>query len=136
VHRVGEGWSANLNDPFLIDECLSLDLVALANARGYRATHVVFRSLQGTDDRALMPVVHAEGFVLVTSNARDFLKLYREEPIHPGLILILPGDVGAAVQVKLFGRVLDEIEPMPDLINKLVDVNVGGDVTIRDWPTP
>jgi predicted nuclease of predicted toxin-antitoxin system len=79
-----------VNDPFLIDECLSLDLVAFANSRGHHATHVVFRTLQGTDDRALMPVIHAEGFVLVTSNARDFLRLYREEAVHPGLILILP----------------------------------------------
>ncbi len=87
---MGESWPACVNDPFLIDECLSLDLVAFANSRGHHATHVVFRTLQGTDDRALMPVIHAEGFVLVTSNARDFLRLYREEAVHPGLILILP----------------------------------------------
>jgi len=30
-------------DPFLIDECLSPDLVALAHERGFDATHVVFR---------------------------------------------------------------------------------------------
>lgn len=133
---MGEGRSAGVIDPFLIDECLSLDLVALANARGHHATHIVFRALQGTDDRALMPLIHTEGFVLVTSNARDFLRLYRLEPMHPGLILILPGHVRAATQMELFGRALDAIEPMTDLINKLVEVAEDGQVTVRDWPQP
>jgi predicted nuclease of predicted toxin-antitoxin system len=75
---MGAGWPASLNDPFLIDECLSLDLVALAHSRGHHATHVVFREKQGTSDPDLMPLIRAEGFVLVTNNARDFLALYAE----------------------------------------------------------
>jgi predicted nuclease of predicted toxin-antitoxin system len=123
-----------LNDPFLIDECLSLDLVALAHARGHHATHVGFRSLLGTLDRALMPVIRAEGFVLVTNNGRDFLKLFRHEPVHPGLIVIVPGSIRAAAQVRLFGLALDVIEPLPDLVNKLVQVSIDGTVELKDWP--
>ena len=131
---MGEGGPAALNDPFLIDECLSLDLVALAHARGHHATHVVFRELQGTKDPDLLPVIRSESFVLVTNNERDFLRLYREEGVHPGLIIIVPGGVRAGAQVELFGRVLDVIEPMPDLVNKLVKVSLDGSVQVRDWP--
>lgn len=123
-----------MNDPFLIDECLTLDLVALAHLRGHHATHVIFRALQGTDDPDLLPVVLSEGFVLVTNNARDFLRLYRREGIHPGLIIIVPGSIVAADQVRLFGRALDVIEPMQDLVNKVVEVLLDGSVHVRDWP--
>ncbi len=124
-----------MNDPFLIDECLTLDLVALAHARGYGAAHIAFRRLQGTPDRAPMPAILSEGFVLVTNNGRDFLKLYRQEAVHPGLIIIVPGSVGGRVQVALFGRVLDFIEALPDPMNKVVEVMPDGTVQIRDWPT-
>ena len=88
---MGASGPASLNDPFLIDECLSLDLVALAHARGHHATHVVFREKQGASDPDLMPLIRDEGFVLVTNNARDFLTLYAEEEIRPGLVIIVPG---------------------------------------------
>ena len=68
-----------MRDPFLIDECLSPDLVALAHERGFDATHVVFHGLAGTSDRDLLPVIRHEGFAFVTSNAKDFLKLYARE---------------------------------------------------------
>jgi predicted nuclease of predicted toxin-antitoxin system len=68
-----------MRDPFLIDECLSPDLVALAHARGHSATHVVFRGLAGTSDRDLLPIIRREGFVFVTNNAKDFQQLYALE---------------------------------------------------------
>ena len=63
-----------MRDPFPIDECLSLDLVAEAHARGHHATHVVFRGLQGTKDPDLMPTIFGENFVFVTNNGRDFIR--------------------------------------------------------------
>ena len=123
-----------MNDPFPIDECLSLDLVALAHARGHHATHITFRDLQGTEDPDLLPTIHAENFVLVTNNARDFLRLYRREAIHPGLAIVVPGSIGGKSQVRLFGLALDRIEPMSDLTNKVVEVTQDGTVTVRDWP--
>jgi predicted nuclease of predicted toxin-antitoxin system len=125
-----------VNDPFLIDECLSPDLVALAHARGHSATHIVFRTLQGTPDRRLVPIIQRESFVLVTNNGRDFLKLYRQEKIHPGLIIIVPGGIDTDDQLRLFGRALDVIEPAQDLVNKVVEVQLDGSVQVRDWPEP
>jgi predicted nuclease of predicted toxin-antitoxin system len=123
-----------LNDPFLIDECLTLDLVAVAQERGHHATHVVFRGLEGTEDAGLLPAIQGENFVLVTSNGKDFLPLYAAEEIHPGLIIIVPGGIRKERQVNLFSRVLDVIEPMADLVNKVVEVSTEGMVEIRDWP--
>ena len=124
-----------MRDPFLIDECLSPDLVALAHARGFDATHVVFRGLAGTSDRDLLPIIRHQSFVFVTNNARDFLKLYARENIHAGLVIIVPGSIPAETQVRLFGDVLDAIESKDDLMNKIVEVYSDGSVEIRDWPS-
>ncbi|OAN52787.1 DUF5615 family PIN-like protein [Magnetospirillum moscoviense] len=123
-----------MRDPFLIDECLSPDLVALAHARGHDASHVVFRGLTGSADRDLLPIIRHEGFVFVTNNAKDFLRLYARENIHAGLVIIVPGGIPAEVQVRLFAAVLDEVEPMADLVNRIVEVYSDGSVEIRDWP--
>ncbi len=123
-----------MRDPFLIDECLSPDLVALAHSRGFDATHVVFRGLAGTADRDLLPVIRAEDFVFVTNNARGFIRLYAQANIHAGLVIIVPGGMAAEVQTRLFACVLDAIETMSDLINRIVEVYSDGSVEIRDWP--
>ncbi len=124
-----------MRDPLLIDECLSPDLVALAHSRGHDASHVVFRGLAGSPDRDLLPVIRHEGFVFVTNNAKDFLKLYARENIHAGLIIIVPGGIPVEVQLRLFAKVLDVIEPMPDIVNRIVEVYSDGAVELRDWPT-
>ena len=103
---MGKIRAASLNDPFLIDECLSPDLAALANSRNHHATHVVFRGLQGAQDSELMPLIRQGGFVLATNNGRDFQSLYARE------------------------------EPMPDIVNKVVEVLSDGTVEVRDWPEP
>lgn len=121
-----------MHDPFLIDECLSPKLMATANTRGHHATHIIYRGLEGTPDRDLLPIILSEGWVFVTSNARDFLKLFKEQDLHPGLIIIVPGRVRTLEQMRLFNLVLDVIEPLPDLINKVVEISAAGDVTIRE----
>ncbi len=125
---------SDVNDPFLVDECLSPDLVALAHARGHAATHVVYRGQQGAEDTDLMPIIRAGDFVLVTNNQTDFVRLYRREEAHSGLIIVVPGGIEAEEQVRLFGAVLDVIEPLADIINKLVRVQRDGQVTIEDLP--
>ena len=85
---MGKIGSPIVNDRFLIDEYLSPDLAALANARNHHATHVVFRGLQGTLDQDLMPLIREGNFIFVSNNGRDFLPLYAKEEIHPGLVSI------------------------------------------------
>ncbi len=123
-----------MHDPFLIDECLSLDLVAEAHARGHHATHLVFRGLQGTKDPDLMPTILKEGFVFVTNNGRDFLRLYADLEVHPGLIIIVPGGISSKRQVELFDCALNLVETQDDLVNKVLEVFLDGKVMIRDFP--
>lgn len=131
---MGEEGTATVNDPLLIDECLSPELVALAHARNHHATHVVFRGLQGTSDRDLMPIIREGGFIFVTNNGRDFLNLYASEEVHVGLIIIIPGSLSKEMQIAFFGLALDVIEPMSDLLNKVVEIYSDGSVEVRDWP--
>lgn len=101
---MGAGRKAALNDPFLIDECLSPDLAAYAHSRGHAATHVNHRDLRGWPDHRVMRAVREEGFVLVTANARDFLRLFAAENPHSGLVILVPGQLPAAHRYRSSGR--------------------------------
>ncbi len=75
---------------FLIDECLHTSLVAIAQERGYDASHVNWLGLGGHTDWSLMSRIVKDSFTFVTNNARDFRKLYKRDLIHAGLIIIVP----------------------------------------------
>ncbi|TGU23603.1 DUF5615 family PIN-like protein, partial [Mesorhizobium sp. M4B.F.Ca.ET.150.01.1.1] len=75
---------------FLIDECLHTSLVAVAQERGHEANHVNWLGLSGETDWDLMPLIIDEDFTFVTNNAKDFRKLYAKEPVHAGLIIVVP----------------------------------------------
>ena len=119
-------------DGILIDECLSIALVAAAQARGHNATHVVFLGKDGAQDWNLMPLIAESDYVFVTNNRSDFLKLYAETELHSGLIIIVPS-VKRKEQLRLFHRALDEAETMPDTVNKLIEVHEDGSVIVQDW---
>lgn len=131
---MGHGRPAALNDPFLVDECLSPQLAAEAQRRGFAATHVAHRDLIGSADHELMKLIRSENFILVTNNARDFRRLYAAEDFHSGLVIIIPGGLTLQGQQAFFGRILDYIQPLDQLTNKLVEIALDGVVTIQDWP--
>lgn len=119
-----------MSTAFLVDECLSLELVAQAQARGFHATHVVFRGMQGRPDRELVAAAIQEGFALVTNNRKDFLRLYATEEMHAGLVVIVPGGLVSERQSHLFDLVLDAIAKAGDIVNQVVEVDIEGTVTI------
>jgi predicted nuclease of predicted toxin-antitoxin system len=88
---------------FLIDECLHSSLTDIAHRAGFEAHHVNWRGRgwSGWDDRQLSELAVREGFVLVTNNARDFLKLMGEVELHAGLVVIVP-NVAPTVQCEMF----------------------------------
>ena len=58
---------------FLIDECLSLDLVAVAHGRGFvESSHVVWMGKAGWKDWELKPFILEGDWTLVTRNSVDF----------------------------------------------------------------
>jgi predicted nuclease of predicted toxin-antitoxin system len=106
---------------FLIDECLHLSLVQVAEAHGHEATHVCYRGLGGTQDWNLMPIIIEESFTFVTNNAADFLRLFQLEEAHAGLIVLIP-NVEPKLQRELFDAVLDELGNPGDLFNQAIKV--------------
>ena len=123
-----------MKNAFLIDECLSPRLAAYALAeRHSEAVHVHSRELAGKKDWQLMPYIVEKGYIFVTCNTKDFLKLCAREDLHPGLVIILPGELKISEQVRLFGLVLDRIEQEEDLVNKVVTIDKEGNINIFNW---
>jgi predicted nuclease of predicted toxin-antitoxin system len=118
---------------FLIDECLSPNIVTVANDRGFEAYHVAHRGWGGCTDRRLLQHLLEEELVLVTNNRDDFLDLVSGVELHPGLLVILP-NVRRAGQIALFGRGLEAVSKMTSLVNKVVDIHAGGLVRVSEVP--
>jgi predicted nuclease of predicted toxin-antitoxin system len=119
---------------FLIDECLTVELVGECEAAEFFAQHVGQSvKLRSKADWDLIKIIQQEDYILVTNNARDFIKLYQHLNIHNGLVIIMPS-VTEEHQIELFNLVLNKIGPSPDLVNKMVKVTLLGEVNIEDWP--
>jgi Domain of unknown function (DUF5615) len=97
-------------------------LTDVATKAGFEAHHVNWRGWSGLTDRKLFEVVVREEFVFVTNNARDFRKIMEEAELHAGLIVIVP-NVKPIAQSELFERALHEIARIPDMINKVVEID-------------
>lgn len=117
---------------FLIDECLHTSLTDVANKAGHEAHHVTRRGWSGFKDYQLREVVLREEFVFVTNNARDFRNLMGESELHAGLIVILP-NVTPALQRELFQWALVEVSKLPDMINRVVEIDYE-QVRVYDLP--
>jgi predicted nuclease of predicted toxin-antitoxin system len=118
---------------FLIDECLSPELVALAHERGHgESTHVAWLGLRSRQDWSIVRRAVDEGYVLVTNNTADFTSLLGAESLHAGLVClnVAPGLMSLDVQRRLFALALDrlgDIEP----INELLDITLLEDRSVR-----
>jgi hypothetical protein len=122
-----------LSAGFLIDECLSASLVAVAKERGFQADYVAYIGKSGWSDWNLASYALENDYIFVTNNRRDFLKEYAKVDLHNGLIIIVP-DTKRADQQRLFGKVLDVVSKQnDDLVNKLIEVLLDGSVHIKDW---
>lgn len=135
---------------FLIDECLSPELVQMAVKAGHmESTCVRDRGLSGAKDWRLIEHVVTGDFTLVTHNAVDFrgdgpAKLggeHAKQPIHAGLVCL--NSVHAMDlqrQRDLFQFALDELGSMDDLVNQALEVFEQEDgsveIVVYDIPDP
>ena len=107
---------------FLIDECLSPELVAIARARGHgESTHVTWLGMRSRKDWSIVHRAVADGYVLVTNNATDFRALFGREEVHAGLVCInmAASLMSLEVQRRLFALALDRLggrEPINELL--------------------
>ena len=121
---------------FLIDECLSVDLVPVAGQAGHDAQHLAHIGRAGWKDWNVVRYARDGDFVLVTNNASDFRRLYAAQPLHAGLIILIPV-VDRALQRKLFRAALDELGAIGEPINRVLEVDLDGEeVTIDLYDLP
>lgn len=118
----------------LIDECLSTALVPVARERGYTADHVTYLGLSGRQDWNLIPIIEAGDYLFVTNNRMDFLRLYERQMLDNGLIVIVPSTHRLA-QCHLFRRALDHLAQLEDLVNRGLEIEADGRVTVFALPS-
>jgi predicted nuclease of predicted toxin-antitoxin system len=121
---------------FLIDECLSLDLVSVAEQAGYEAQHVARIGRAAWKDWNVARLAAEGEFVLVTNNATDFRRLYARQPLHAGLVIIIP-NVNRVTQRQLFRGALDELARVGEPVNQVLEVDLDNDevtFTLYDLP--
>ena len=135
---------------FLIDECLSLDLVAVAHGRGFmESSHVVWMGKAGWKDWELKPFILEGDWTLVTRNSVDFrghadnpgaTGQFADAPLHAGLVCINgPDGMTAEIQCELFEAVLEEIGDAQQLVNEVIEVDLeslDGEFTVHRYPMP
>jgi predicted nuclease of predicted toxin-antitoxin system len=121
---------------FLIDECLSVDLVTVAGESGYEARHVAHVGRAGWKDWNVVRYACDGDFILVTNNASDFRQLYAAELLHAGLVILIPV-VNRVVQRQLFKAALDEFATVGEPVNRVLEVDLdGGEVTLSLYDLP
>ena len=121
---------------FLIDECLSVDLVTVAGESGHEAQHVAHLGRADWKDWNVVRYARDSDFVLVTNNASDFRQLYAAQPLHAGLVILIPA-VNREVQRRLFNAALDELTILGEPVNRVLEVDLDGDevtLTLYDLP--
>jgi predicted nuclease of predicted toxin-antitoxin system len=121
---------------FLIDECLTTELVGEAQTMGYEAHHVAHLGKRGWKDWEIRDYVMMHDFVLVTNNASDFRRLYGSCDLHPGLVILLPNVVQER-QVLMFREAMKALAECGDTINKVLEVNIEkADVSLKLYEFP
>jgi len=108
----------------LIDECLHTSLLEVAHAAGHVAHHVNYLGLGGSKDWELMATIRAQDYTFVTNNRSGFLVLHAKEPLHAGVIIIVPSATPIR-QRELFSAALAHIGAR-DLTNTVVEVKYSG----------
>jgi predicted nuclease of predicted toxin-antitoxin system len=122
---------------FLIDECLSVDQVAAAGESGHEAQHVAHVGRAGWKDWSVIRYARERDFILVTNNASDFRQLYAAQPLHAGLVILVPV-VNREAQRRLFEAALDEIAVIGEPVKRVLEVDLDGDgvtLTLYDLPS-
>jgi hypothetical protein len=127
---------------FLVDECLSPELVKLAREYGHgESSHVVWMGLGGRKDWELKQVILDDDWTFVTLNSVDFRGprsrpgtsgQYAGVELHAGLIC-LEGANGLDLddQLELFEQALHVLVDNPDLVNQVLEVSLLGDDQVR-----
>jgi predicted nuclease of predicted toxin-antitoxin system len=124
----------------LLDEHLSPKLAAwCAERRGIYAASVAHLGLSETADQAIWQYAFDHDYVVVTTNARDFLHLLNVE-LHPGLIVLRESGLTRDEQWERLVSAIDDIQRQPDpetyTINRVIEILGSGQILVREIPPP
>ena len=120
----------------LLDEHISPALVRRLAECGVYAQAVPHVGLSGRTDREVWKYGLDHDFVVVTTNARDFIQLLNVD-VHPGLIVLRESGLTRDEQWDRIWPVIEYVKGSGDddlLINKLVEVVGIGRFEIRKLP--
>jgi len=122
----------------LPDENISPSLVNKLGDEGVYAEAVLHVGLSGRSDPDIWKHALDNDFAVVTTNARDFIRLLSME-VHPGLIVLHESGLTCAEQWQRILPVLEEIRASGDsnfMVNKLVEISGPGKWESRQIPKP
>lgn len=120
----------------LLDEHISPALIPRLSACGIYAQSVPHVGMAGRTDRELWKYALDHDFVVVTTNARDFIQLLNVD-LHPGLIVLRESGLNRDEQWARIHPVIEHVHSSGDedlLVNKLVEVAGIDDFEIRRLP--
>ncbi len=125
---------------FLVDECLSPELVELARVHGHsESTHVTWLGLSGCKDWTIARRAIDDSFVLVTNNRLDFLTLYEQEALHGGLVCLnaAHSTMSRDQQKRLFALALMRLAG-PEPYNEVLEITASatGEVEVSRYDLP
>ena len=136
---------------FLVDGCLTEELVKLARDRGHvDASHVRWIGKGGAKDWELLPVILEGDWVFVTKNAYDFRGpsdapgrkgQYAKAELHAGLVCLNgPPAMDLELQLDLFDVALEDLARDGDLVNQVLEVtattSTAAELQLRRYPLP
>jgi predicted nuclease of predicted toxin-antitoxin system len=99
------------------------------------ADHVNYLGLGSSKDWQLMATIRQQDYTFVTNNRSDFLALHGQEPLHAGVIIIVPS-VTPARQRELFSSALKHIGAR-DLTNTVVEIKYArNQIECSEYPLP
>ena len=111
----------------LLDENVSPSIVRPLSETGHDAYHVRDRGLMGQPDHVIWRHAVEEDRLMVTINARDFVRLAKREELHGGLVTFPSGSPPHEQPEadRLLGR---------DPMNRWLHIGDDGEIRSRDLP--
>jgi len=122
----------------LLDEHVSPSLVGKLGDKGVLAVAAAYFGLSGVPDAKIWNYAFENDFVVVTGNARDFIRLLNVD-VHPGLIVLREGGLTRDEQWDRIRPVIEHVLASNDdnfLVNKLVEISGVDEWEIREIPKP
>jgi predicted nuclease of predicted toxin-antitoxin system len=122
----------------LLDMGHGLRVQALLTQFAHQCRRNVFVGLSGEPDEHIWNYALKHDFTVVTTNARDFIRLPNVE-VHPGLIVLRESGLTHDEQWDRIQPIIDHILESSDddfLLNKLVEISAAGEWEIREIPKP